>query len=80
MEVLLVDLEQIHAVVEYLAAFDDCVRSGDTYDSLVRDRFTRAGLTHDSEGFAFVEVKIDTSDRLHVSRVGAEGNTQIFNF
>ena len=71
-EVFLVNLKKIHAVVQNLTAFNDCVWSGYTDNRLVRDRFSGAGFTDDCERFALVQIKVYTANGLHFAGIRTE--------
>ena len=79
-EILLVDLHQVLAVVDDLAALGDGVLGEDAHDGSRRDGLAGTGLADDGQRLALLKVEADVSHRLDRTVVGAEGDDQVFDF
>ena len=77
-ESLLIDFQQILAIIDNLAGFRNGVARLDTQDSPGGHGLTGAGLTHDGQGLALGQVKIDVADCVYHTVGGTEGNPQVF--
>ena len=78
-EIVLIDLKQILTVVNDLAVLNDGVTCENTEDRLTCNRLTRTRLTNDSKCLTLLKVKVNTANRLNLTRVGVERYSQIFN-
>ena len=79
MECLLIDLQQVLAVVNDLTGFGDSIAGLDAQDRLGGNGLAGTGLTHDSQSFALGQIEADVTDSLNFTVAGAEGDPQILN-
>ena len=76
-ELILLQLQQIHALIEDGARAHHGVGGQDAHQRPRRDRLAGAGFAHDGQRLALVQVEVDAPHRAHHALVGAEGNRQV---
>ena len=76
-ELILLQLQQIHALVEDGTRVHHRVGGQDTHQRPRRDRLARAGFAHDGQRLTLVQVEVDAAHGAHHALVGAEGNRQV---
>ena len=72
MEILFGVLDDIVAVVNDFAVFDNRVERGNTHHGAGGDGFSRTGLAYNRESFAFIEVETYVADGLNFAADGTE--------
>ena len=74
-------LHQVCALEPYLAVGDASGRHGQEFhDGHGGDTFTAARLTHDTQCFASIDVKINAIDRMQHTVIGVKVNLKVLNF
>ncbi len=76
-EVFFLNFQQVLAVIQHFAAFDDGVTRQDAKDALAGDGFAGAGFTDDGQGLPLVQVEGYVTHRLQFAADGAERDAQI---
>ncbi len=82
-------LQQIHSLlrtsfilvgIQDFTAVDGSIAVKQTNYSFHCDRFSRTTFPNDCDRLALLQIKVDTTDSMDDTRVGAEGNIQILDF